>query len=212
MLAELLGLVAPPRCAVCARECGPREHLCERCESGLHGLAPSSTPVAGLDAAWSAAPYEGVARDLVVALKFAARLRLARRAGAVIAERAPAELLHGPVSDPNQAALVILAEWRHLSLLLTADAEAEAVPIDPGAVDVLKVAHHGSEDAGLGTLLERTVPKLAVISVGEGNSYGHPTAEALAELQAHQVPTVRTDQAGTVTIEADERGWWVESG
>ena len=71
MLAELLGLVAPPRCAVCARECGPREHLCERCESGLRGLAPCSTPIPGLDAAWSAAPYEGVARDLVVALKFA---------------------------------------------------------------------------------------------------------------------------------------------
>jgi predicted amidophosphoribosyltransferase len=95
MLTELLGLVAPPRCAVCARECGLRDHLCERCESGLHGLPPSSTPIPGLDAAWSAAPYEGVARDLVVALKFAARLRLARRAGAVIAERAPADLLHG---------------------------------------------------------------------------------------------------------------------
>ncbi len=124
----------------------------------------------------------------------------------------PAELLRGPVSDPNQAALVILAEWRHLSLLLTADAEAEAVPIDPGVVDVLKVAHHGSEDAGLGALLDRAVPKLAVISVGEGNPYGHPTDETLAELQAHQVPTVRTDEAGTVTIEADERGWWLESG
>jgi predicted amidophosphoribosyltransferase len=97
MLAELLGLVVPPRCALCARECGLREHLCERCESGLRGLAAGSTPVPGLDEAWSAAPYEGVARDLVVALKFAARLRLARRAGAVIAERAPADLLHGVI-------------------------------------------------------------------------------------------------------------------
>jgi competence protein ComEC len=60
-------------------------------------------------------------------------------------------------------------------MLLSADAEAEAVPIDPGPVDVLKVAHHGSEDAGLDALLERIDPQLAVISVGEGNSYGHPT-------------------------------------
>ncbi len=97
MLAELLGLVAPPRCAVCARECGLRKHLCERCESGLRGLAPCSTPVPGLDQAWSAAPYEGVARDLVVALKFQARLRLARRAAAVIAERAPVDLLQGVI-------------------------------------------------------------------------------------------------------------------
>ena len=60
-------------------------------------------------------------------------------------------------------------------MLLTADAEAEAVPIEPGPVDVLKVAHHGSDDAGLGALLDRTDPKLAVISVGAGNPYGHPT-------------------------------------
>jgi len=97
MLAELLGLVAPPRCALCARECGLRQHLCESCESRLAGLAPCSTAVPGLDAAWSAAPYEGVARDLVVALKFAARLRLASRAAAVIAERAPADLLRGVI-------------------------------------------------------------------------------------------------------------------
>ena len=61
-------------------------------------------------------------------------------------------------------------------MLLTADAEAEAVPLDPGPVDVLKVAHHGSDDAGLGALLDRTAPRLAVISVGAGNPYGHPTA------------------------------------
>ena len=65
-------------------------------------------------------------------------------------------------------------------MLLTGDAEAESVPIDPGPIDVLKVAHHGSEDAGLDELLDRSVPKLAVISVGAGNSYGHPTGATLA--------------------------------
>ena len=97
MLAEVLGLVVPPRCALCGRECGLREQLCERCESGLDGLAPCSTAVPGLDTTWSAAPYEGIARDLVVALKFGARLPLARRAAAVIAERAPAGLLEGMI-------------------------------------------------------------------------------------------------------------------
>jgi predicted amidophosphoribosyltransferase len=97
MLAELLGLVVPPRCALCGQECGLREQLCERCESGLGGLMPCSTPVPGLDAAWSAAPYEGIARDLVMALKFGARLGLGRRAAAVIAERAPARLLVGVI-------------------------------------------------------------------------------------------------------------------
>ena len=38
---------------------------------------------------------------------------------------------------------MLLARWRGFSMLLTADAEAEAVPLDPGPIDVLKVAHHG---------------------------------------------------------------------
>ena len=83
-------------------------------------------------------------------------------------------------------------------MLLTADAEAEAVPIDPGPIDVLKVAHHGSDDAGLGALLDRTDPKLAVISVGADNPYGHPTPGTLATLAAHGVRTLRTDLDGAV--------------
>ena len=97
MLAELLGIVVPPRCAICARACGPREQLCERCEAELGRLVSRQTPVPGLDAVWSAAPYEGIARDLVVSLKFAARLALAPRAGALIAARAPADLLTGVI-------------------------------------------------------------------------------------------------------------------
>ncbi len=115
----------------------------------------------------------------------------------------PPELLAAPPAgaDPNQLALVIEARWRDFSMLLTADAEAEAVPLDPGPVDVLKVAHHGSDDAGLASLLERTRPELAVISVGAGNPYGHPTAGTLRTLRAHRVPTLRTDEDGTVVID-----------
>jgi competence protein ComEC len=114
----------------------------------------------------------------------------------------PPALLASPLAgaDPNTQALVLLARWRDFSMLLTADAEAEAVPIDPGPVDVLKVAHHGSDDAGLGVLLDRTEPKLAVISVGAENPYGHPTPGTLATLAAHHVPTLRTDRCGTVVL------------
>jgi len=115
----------------------------------------------------------------------------------------PPELLAAPLegADPNAQALVLLARWGDFSMLLTADAEAEAVPLDPGPVDVLKVAHHGSEDAGLDALLDRTVPRLAVISVGADNAYGHPTQATLATLAGHHVPTLRTDLAGTVVLE-----------
>jgi competence protein ComEC len=115
----------------------------------------------------------------------------------------PPELLSASTGgeDPNQLALVIEARWRDFSMLLTADAEAESVPIEPGPVDVLKVAHHGSDDAGLGPLLERSRPRLAVISVGEGNPYGHPTPGTLRTLASHGVPTLRTDESGDIAIE-----------
>jgi competence protein ComEC len=115
----------------------------------------------------------------------------------------PRELLAEPPSgaDPNSQALVLLVHWRRFSMLLTADAEAGEVPIDPGPVDVLKVAHHGSEDPGLGGLLDRTRPNLAVISVGAGNPYGHPAPATLAELAAHGVSTLRTDEDGTVVLD-----------
>jgi competence protein ComEC len=110
----------------------------------------------------------------------------------------------GVAADPNRLALVTVARWGRFSMLLSADAEAEAAPIDPGPVDVLKVAHHGSEDAGLETLLDRARPRLAVISVGEGNPYGHPTAATLAALAAAGARTLRTDRDGTIVI--DVRG------
>jgi competence protein ComEC len=112
--------------------------------------------------------------------------------------------------EPNQLSLVLLAEWRHFSMLLTGDAEAEAVPLDPGPVDVLKLAHHGSADEGLGSLLDRAAPQLAVISVGEDNPYGHPAPETLRELGSHDLRWMRTDEAGEVTIVANAARWRVE--
>jgi competence protein ComEC len=116
-----------------------------------------------------------------------------------------------PDTDPNALALVIRARWHRFTMLLTADAEAESTPLDPRPVDVLKVAHHGSEDAGLGPLLDRIRPRLAVISVGAHNSYGLPTPGTLATLAAHGVPTLRTDVDGTIEIDVGRRGFSVNS-
>ena len=126
----------------------------------------------------------------------------------------PGELAEASSSgvDPNGLSLVLLAEWRHFSMLLTGDAEAEAVPLDPGPVDVLKVAHHGSADAGLEALLDRTAPRLAVISVGEDNPYGHPAPGTIAELGSSPASTLRTDEDGEIVIEADAAGWRVAGG
>jgi competence protein ComEC len=125
----------------------------------------------------------------------------------------PRELLAGPHrgEDPNGLALVLLARWGGFRMLLSADAEAEATPLDPGPLDVLKVAHHGSDDAGLSALLDRTRPKLAVISVGAGNPYGHPTPGTLAMLAAHGVPVLRTDRDDTIVIEVGRDGAHVDT-
>jgi competence protein ComEC len=123
----------------------------------------------------------------------------------------PRELLAGPHrdEDPNGLAIVALARWCSFSMLLTADAEAETTPLDPGHIDVLKVAHHGSDDAGLGSLLDRTRPSLAVISVGADNPFGHPTPGTLATLAGRGVPVLRTDRDGTVAIDVGRNAFRV---
>jgi competence protein ComEC len=123
----------------------------------------------------------------------------------------PRELLAGPPpADPNTECIVMLARWHRFEMLLTADAEAETVPTDPGPIDVLKVAHHGSADAGLGVLLDRSAPQLAVISVGEDNPFGHPDPGTLSTLAAHHVPVLLTDHGGTVSIDVSGSRFEVE--
>jgi len=130
------------------------------------------------------------------------------------------EVLWPPAADPggatggddNARSVVLLLRWRGFRMLLTGDAEAEAVPMDPGPLDVLKVSHHGSRDAGLPALLDRTTPALAVISAGEDNPYGHPVPEVVSALESERVEVLRTDRDGTVSIVIGPEGWGVESG
>ncbi|HET8652455.1 MAG TPA: ComEC/Rec2 family competence protein [Gaiellaceae bacterium] len=107
--------------------------------------------------------------------------------------------------DPNLSATVILASYGTVDALLTADAESPVtLPLNPPPVEILKVAHHGSADEGLPRLLELTRPRIAVISCGADNDYGHPTPSTIAELES--VPGLdvyRTDRDGDVVVESD---------
>jgi competence protein ComEC len=142
---------------------------------------------------------------------------LARRGTRVIAARAGQELRAGglqlrvlwpppgppvPGGDPNDRAVVAVATAYGASALLTADAESPVLArLDVGPVDVLKVSHHGSADAGLPALLERLRPRVALVEVGRHNTYGHPTAATMQALAA-VVPAVRrTDLDGTVRVD-----------
>jgi competence protein ComEC len=114
-----------------------------------------------------------------------------------------------PGADPNARSLVLHARLGKFDALLAGDAEAEAAPVDPGPVEVLKVAHHGSADSSLPALLVRSVPELAVVSVGDGNAYGHPAPETLAALAEAGVPVLRTDEHGEAVISVGNDGWAV---
>ncbi|MCP9489388.1 MAG: ComEC/Rec2 family competence protein [Solirubrobacteraceae bacterium MAG38_C4-C5] len=159
---------------------------------------PLATP--GLRAAAGAARVERVRR-------------LPARAGTVVrAGPLEARVLWPPpsedpvlVDDPNDRAVVLHVRAGTFDALLTADAESDVtLQLDLPEVELLKVAHHGSDDAGLPLLLDRLDPDVAVIPVGR-NRYGHPTPATLAALR--EVPTVRrTDRHGTVRITTDPAG------
>lgn len=109
--------------------------------------------------------------------------------------------------DPNMRAIVAEADADGIRVLLTADAESDVLSrLDLRAVDVLKVSHHGSADAGLAAVLERLRPRLAAIEVGRHNLYGHPAPSTLRALAAARVPVVRTDRDGSVSVEPSATG------
>jgi competence protein ComEC len=73
-------------------------------------------------------------------------------------------------------------------------------------VEILKVAHHGSADPGLDEELRVLRPRIAVISAGRNNDYGHPRPETLAALAGvPELALYRTDQDGRVVVESDGR-------
>lgn len=122
----------------------------------------------------------------------------------------PQRIIRGPESAPNNASVVLLAEVSGVRLLLLGDVEIAAQvalrtsQAAPG-VDVVKVAHHGSryQDPALAAW---TAGRVALISVGEGNRYGHPAPETIAAWQYAGAIVGRTDLAGDVAIVADPLG------
>ncbi|MBF4761592.1 ComEC/Rec2 family competence protein [Nocardioides islandensis] len=110
----------------------------------------------------------------------------------------------GDGSTANEASVVLLAEVGGVRLLLTGDVEPEGqqalARLLPGLrVDVLKVPHHGSRYQDL-DWLDSLHARLAVVSVGADNDYGHPAAGTLDDLTAHGTTVLRTDRDGDVVV------------
>jgi len=107
--------------------------------------------------------------------------------------------------DPHEHGVVLLASYGQFDALLTGDSESPvSLPLHPPEVELLKVAHHGSSDEGLGDLLRLVRPRIALISVGEGNDYGHPAPSTLSVLTGFPgLAVYRTDEDGRITVESD---------
>ena len=122
---------------------------------------------------------------------------------------APDSAWTASLDDANLASSVIRARFGNVSFLLTGDAEGpeEAWMLAHDslalAATVLKVGHHGSITSTTPAFLRAVHPRLALISVGAGNGYGHPAPEVLRELAAAGVQTLRTDRLGTIVIRTD---------
>lgn len=111
--------------------------------------------------------------------------------------------------------IVALLTYGEGTFLFTGDAEAvsEADMLENGvpACDILKVGHHGSSTSSGEAFIAAVSPQLAVISVGEGNTYGHPHASTLERLAAHGVQVLRTDLSGSITVTCDGTQFAVET-
>jgi competence protein ComEC len=105
--------------------------------------------------------------------------------------------------DANDYSIVIKVTYGNTSFLLTGDAEAvsEMEMVKNGLnlkADVLKISHHGSRTSTVANFLRAVSPEYAVISVGTGNTYGHPAQTVLDRLKNAGVKVYRTDESGTV--------------
>ncbi|NTU70203.1 MAG: DNA internalization-related competence protein ComEC/Rec2 [Coriobacteriia bacterium] len=117
------------------------------------------------------------------------------------------------VDDPaeNSASVVLLVRRGTFECVLTGDAESDVLDTLVGSaaigdVDVLKVGHHGSRGAASPESLRIMSPLVALISVGAGNRFGHPTPEMLSLLQAAHARIIRTDESGDVTLHIADDG------
>lgn len=107
--------------------------------------------------------------------------------------------------DLNQYSAVLMLQYGNNKFLFMGDAgnvSENEITADVKA-DVIKVGHHGSKTSTGASFIKKVSPKYAVIEVGKGNSYGHPTAQCLSRLQSVGANVYRTDECGTIIFTSD---------
>ena len=129
--------------------------------------------------------------------------------GVTVSFLAPDSVWTVGLRDPNLASTIALVRYGMVRFLLVGDAERAEEdwllahhPKELRA-DVLKVGHHGSSTSSSDEFLAAVHPGLAVISVGAGNKYGHPSGDVIRALARVGAEVLRTDEAGTIVVRSD---------
>jgi competence protein ComEC len=131
---------------------------------------------------------------------------------------APDSVWTASLSDPNEASAVALVQYGRVRFLMTGDAEAGeeewilAHNADGLRADVLKVGHHGSSTSSTDAFVAAVHPRVALVSVGAANTYGHPSIDVVRALGAAGAQVLRTDQLGSVVVRTDGRSLTVDAG
>lgn len=119
--------------------------------------------------------------------------------------------------DRNSHSLVLCGDYKGFHMLFTGDmgegqesslarlAEQEGTlqDIHLNHVQILKTAHHGSRTSSSEVFLDRLKIRLAVVSYGEGNSYGHPSPETMARFREQGIAVLETGKKGAITFKTD---------
>lgn len=172
--------------------------------------------------AWWEAAYLSTSPGYRAALAAVAEERVAWRQvdpgdaqtidGATFTVLAPDRAWTAAQENANETSVVLQVRYGAHRFLLTGDAEAgeEAwlvaqYPAEVLASDVLKVGHHGSHSSSSPEFLDAVRPRLAVVSLGAGNRYGHPAPATLAAFADRGIPVLRTDVEGTLLVRSDGR-------
>ncbi|MDK2973147.1 MAG: competence protein ComEC [Candidatus Sumerlaeota bacterium] len=148
-------------------------------------------------------------RDLRVAtVRRGARLALAPGVRADVLHPTDESLAGG--TERNDASVVLRVVAGEVAFLLTGDAAegsesdmVRAFGSEGLACSVLKAGHHGSNSSSSGVFLDAAAPRIAVISCGRENRYGHPSPAVLQRLAARGIDVARTDREGTIAFETD---------
>ncbi|MDW5563509.1 MAG: ComEC/Rec2 family competence protein [Methanomassiliicoccus sp.] len=121
--------------------------------------------------------------------------------------------INAHADSSNDASVVLKMTDGSVDILFEGDASSSVeskMDVDFGTtmdVEVLKVGHHGSASSTSAAFLAQTTPAVAIIEVGTGNTYGHPTNQTLDRLGKAGAEIYRTDLQGTIALTTDGATW-----